>query len=60
MLIKPFYILDESIIKTDSLKPLDQNNQDLEGEDSIIVNTSFIIKRNKGRLRKYVNVTLFL
>jgi hypothetical protein len=60
MLIKPFYMLNESTIETDPLVPLDRNNQDLKGEDFIVINTSLIIKRNKGYLHKYANITLFL
>jgi hypothetical protein len=53
-------VLDESTIETDSLEPLDRNNQDPESEDSIVVNSLLTVKCNKGRSRKYVNVTLFL
>jgi hypothetical protein len=59
-LIKPFYMPNKSIIKTDLLEPPDQNNQEPEGKDSITINTSPIIKHNKGRPRKYADVTLFL
>jgi hypothetical protein len=58
--IKPFYILDKSITKTDPLEPPDQNNQELKGEDSITINTLLMVKRGRGRPRKYVDVTLFL
>ncbi len=53
-------MLDESTIKTNPLDPPDQNNQDPEGEDSIIIDTLPILKRNRGRPRKYANITLFL
>jgi hypothetical protein len=51
---------DESTIETDPLEPPDRNNQDLEGEDSIVVNTLPTVKRDRGRPRKYADVTLFL
>ena len=53
-------MLDESTIKTDLLEPLDRNNQDLKGKDSIIINTLLIVKCNRGRPRKYADVMLFL
>jgi hypothetical protein len=53
-------MLDESTIKTDLLDLPDRNNQDLEGEDSIVVNTSFTVKRDRGHSRKYADITLFL
>jgi hypothetical protein len=53
-------VLNESIIETDPLEPLDRNNQDLKGEDSIVINSLLTVKRNKGHLYKYVNVILFL
>jgi hypothetical protein len=43
-------MLNKSIIKTDLLKLLDRNNQELKNKDFIIINTLFIIKHNKGRL----------
>jgi hypothetical protein len=58
--VKPFYVLDESTIETDPLELPDRNNQDLKGEDSIVINSSLTVKRGKGRPRKYANVTLFL
>jgi hypothetical protein len=42
-------MLDKSITKTDSLEPLDQNNQEPEGEDSITVDTLLMVKRGRGR-----------
>ncbi len=60
MLVKPFYILDKSTIKTNPLELLDQNNEDPKGEDSIAIDTSLIIKRGRGRLHKYTNIILFL
>jgi hypothetical protein len=59
-LIKPFYMLNKSIIKTDLLELPNQNNQDLKSKDSIIINTSLTVKRDKGYLYKYINITLFL
>jgi hypothetical protein len=53
-------VLNESTIETDPLEPPNRNNQDSEGEDSIVVNTSPTVKRGKGRPCKYVNITLFL
>jgi hypothetical protein len=58
--IKSFYMLDKSITKTDPLEPPDQNNQEPEGKDSIVVDTLPIVKRDRGRLQKYADVTLFL
>ncbi len=51
---------DKSTIKTNPLELLDQNNEDPKGEDSIAIDTSPIVKRGRGRPRKYANITLFL
>jgi hypothetical protein len=59
-LVKPFYILNKSITKTDPLESLDQNNQEPKGEDSITINTSLIVKHDRGHPQKYVDITLFL
>ncbi len=53
-------MLDESTIETNLLEPPDQNNEDPKGEDSIAIDTSPIVKRGRGRPRKYANITLFL
>jgi hypothetical protein len=58
--VKPFYIPDKSTTETDLLEPPDRNNQEPEGEDSIAVDTLPMVKRGRGRPRKYVDVTLFL
>jgi hypothetical protein len=60
ILVKPFYIPNESTIKTDPLDLPDRNNQNPESEDFIVINTLPTVKRNKGRLYKYADVTLFL
>jgi hypothetical protein len=57
--IKPFYVPDESIIEVDPLEP-ERDNQDLKDEDVIVVDASPAVKRGRGRLRKYADVTLFL
>jgi len=61
MSVKPFNVLDVKI-KADPLKP-ERNNQEIDNkEDIIVINTSPVtpLKRDKGRPRKNVNVTVFL
>jgi hypothetical protein len=59
-LVKSFYIPDKSTTKTDPLEPPDRNNQEPEGEDFIAIDTSLMVKRGRGRSRKYTDVMLFL